>query len=98
MTREEFDDLVRAVEKRFADRPAALRWRVVMLALLGYAGLLAWLGVGGLISFGFFALSLLGDAAAKVACAIVGTMIFFIGGYAVLRALLVKVAKPEGRP
>ena len=98
MTREEFDDLVRAVEKRYADRPAALRWRVVMLALLGYAGLLAWLGVVVLISTGFFALSFLGDAAAKTACGIVGTMVFFVGGYAVLRALLVKVAKPEGRP
>lgn len=98
MTREEFDDLVRGVEKRFADRPAALRWRVVMLALLGYAGLLVWLGIVVLISVGFFALSFLGDAAAKVTCGIFGAIIFFVGGYAVLRALLVKVNRPEGRP
>ena len=98
MTREEFDDLVRGVEKRFADRPAALRWRVVMLALLGYAGLLVWLGIVVLISVGFFALSFLGDAEAKIACGIFGTIIFFVGGYAVLRALLVKVTRPEGRP
>jgi Zn-dependent protease with chaperone function len=98
MTREEFDDLVHAVEKRFANRPAALRWRVVMLAALGYVGLLAWLGIVVLISAGFYALMLVGDVQAKIAFAMLGTFIFLGGGYAVLRALLVKVARPEGRP
>jgi hypothetical protein len=43
MTREEFDRLVRAVERNFAFRPDALRRRVIALAILGYAGLFGWL-------------------------------------------------------
>ena len=98
MTREEFDDLVRSVEKRFADRPAALRWRVVLLALLGYAGLLAWCGVIVIISACFFAVMFFGDAQGKIVCGFVGALILFGGGYAALRALLVRVPDPEGRP
>jgi Zn-dependent protease with chaperone function len=99
MTREEFDDLVRSVEKRFADRPVALRWRVIMLAGLGYAGLLAWLGVVVLISTGFFMLAVVAaDLEVKIALCILGAFILFGGGYAVLRALLVTVSKPEGQP
>lgn len=98
MTREEFDGLVRRVEQRFANRPDALRWRVVMLAALGYAGLLAWFGIILLISAGFFILMLWVDVEAKIACGILGTMVLLGGGYAASRALLVRVPKPEGRP
>lgn len=97
MTREEFDDLVRDVEKRFANRPTALRWRVIALAALGYLGLLAWLGVIALISAGFFVLMFWVDVDAKIACAILGAIVLLGGGYAALRALLVRVPKPKGR-
>lgn len=98
MTREEFDDLVHRVEKRYADRPGALRWLVVLLAAIGYASLLAWLSFIILISAGFFGLMFWAEVEAKIACAILGTIILFGGGYAVLSALLVRVPHPEGRP
>lgn len=98
MTREDFDSLVRRVEQRFANRPAALRWRVVMLAAIGYAGLLAGFGVILLISAGFFLLMYWVDVEAKIACGIMGTMVFVGGGYGAWRALLVQVPRPEGRP
>ncbi len=97
MTREEFDGMVRGVEKRFADRPEALRSRVILLAALGYAGLLGWLGIIVLISAGFFALMLWVDLDVKIACGILGIAVLLGGSYAVLRALLVRVSKPEGR-
>lgn len=98
MTREEFDALVRRVEKQFAGHPAALRWRVVMLAIVGYTGLLVWLGIILLLSAGFYALIYWVDSGTKIACAILGTIVLFGGGYAALRALLVRLSEPEGRP
>lgn len=98
MTREEFDDLVRSVEKRFAERPAALRRRVILLAGLGYVGLLAWLGLVVLISAGFFTLMIWADVQGKILLGFFGVFILFGGGYAALRALLVRVSKPKGRP
>ncbi len=98
MTREEFDRLVRRVENGIAQRPGALRLRVALLAGIGYAGLLAWLGVVVLISAGFFAVMFWADIEGKIACGLLGTVILFAGGYAALRALLVRVSKPEGLP
>ncbi len=97
MTREEFDGLVRRVEQRYANQPAALRRRVVTLAAIGYAGLLAWLAIVVLISGAFFAVMFFADAPGKIACGMIGALILFGGGYAALRALLVRVPKPEGR-
>lgn len=98
MTREGFDVLVRRVEQRFAQRSNALRWRVVLLALVGYVGLLAWLGIILLIAAGFYMVMFWADLQGKIACAILGTVILCVGGYAALRALLVRVPKPTGRP
>jgi Zn-dependent protease with chaperone function len=97
MTREEFDSLVRTVEERFAGRPGALRFRVAMLALIGYGGLLAWLGIILLISVGFFLVMIWADVQGKIACGILGCFVLFGGGYAALRALLVRVQPPQGR-
>ena len=44
MTREEFGAHVAEIEKRYAPRPAALRLRIFWLAVVGYTGMLAWLG------------------------------------------------------
>ena len=98
MTREEFDQLVRGVENGIARRPAALRRRVALLAGIGYAGLLAWLGLIIFISAGFFAVMYWADLQGKIACGILGTFILLGGGYAALRALLVRVPLPEGQP
>jgi Zn-dependent protease with chaperone function len=96
-TREEFDSLVRRVEREFEGRPGPLRRRVVALALFGFAGLLAWLAVVALISGAFFALMGWVDRDGKIACAVLGTLFLIGGGYAALRALLVRVPKPKGR-
>ena len=98
MTREEFDSLVRRVETGIAQRPGALRMRVALLAGIGYAGLLAWLGVVIFVSAGFFAVMFWADIEGKIACGLLGTLVLFAGGYAALRALLVRVSKPEGLP
>jgi Zn-dependent protease with chaperone function len=97
MTREAFDQLVRRVEARFAQRPAALRWRVVLFAAMGYAGLLIWLGIVLLLSAGFFVTMYWADLSGKIVCGLLGSLILFGGGYAVLRALLVRVPDPTGR-
>jgi Zn-dependent protease with chaperone function len=97
MTREAFDQLVRRVETRFARRPAALRWRVVRFAVIGYAGLLAWLGIILLISAAFFATMYWAELQGKIVCGLLGSLILFGGGYAALRALLVRVPNPSGR-
>ena len=96
MTRQEFDELVNRVESRYAGRPGVLRRVVVLLAALGYAGLLVWLGLVVLVSAGFFALTFWAEPEPAIACVILGLMVLFGGGYAVLNALLVKVPLPEG--
>src|SRR5258706_3532156 len=97
MTREEFDNLVRRVEHGVGRQPTALRWRVGLLAVAGYAGLLAWLGIMVLVSAGFFAAMFWTDSEGKIVCAVAGTVVLFGGGWMALRALLVRVPPPEGR-
>lgn len=97
MTREDFDNLVRQVEEGIGRCPSALRWRVVRLALLGYAGLLVWLLAVLLLAAIFFTGVFWADTEGKVVCGVAGILIMGVGGYAALRALLVKVPPPEGR-
>lgn len=98
MTREEFDQLVRRVEEGLGRRPAALARRVAWLAFVGYAGLLAWLALVILIAAGFFTAMFWADLEGKIICGLAGAVVFFGGGYAALRALLVRLEPPEGRP
>jgi hypothetical protein len=54
MTRKEFDDLVRRMERRLAGRPAALERSATRWMALGLAGFLAWVGLLfalGLVAF-----------------------------------------------
>ena len=97
MTREGFDRLVREVEQGIARDHAALRRRTLLLALVGYAGLLVWLISFGLISAGFFAAMIWADPAGKVLCGICGTVILVVGGGASLRFLLPSLSPPTGR-
>ena len=97
LTREQFDDLVRYVERRFAQRPGALRRRLVGLVVLGYAGLLAALLGAMALAASFFAAMFYVDPEGRVLLAIVGTMILVAGGLGTLRVLLVRLPPPEGR-
>jgi Zn-dependent protease with chaperone function len=98
MTRQDFDKLVRRVEDGVGRRPVALAWRVALLALAGYAGLLVWLAVVVGISAGFYAAMFWVELEGKILCGVLGTGFLFGGGYAALRALLVRLEPPAGRP
>ena len=98
MTRGDFDNLVRAVENGVGRDPEVLRRRVVMLALLGYFGLLLWLIVVVVIAAGFLvAMVWVDDTSGKVLCGLFGFLVLLGGGYASFRALLVKPEPPKGR-
>ena len=97
MTREEFDQLVRRVEEGLGRRPAALAWRVAWLAFVGYAGLLVWLVLVILIAAGFFTAMFWADLEGKIVCGLAGAVVFFGGGCAALRVLLVRLEPPAGR-
>lgn len=97
MTHEEFDQLVKGVEAGVGRNPSALRWRVLQLALIGYAGLLFWLLVIVLIAGAFFTAMYWTDWQGKLVCGLAGVVILFGGGWVALRALLVRVPPPEGR-
>ena len=98
MNREEFDRLVRRVEGGVGRSPAALRWRVAWLAMLGYGLLLSSLFVVMLVASGFFVVMYWADQQGKIICALLGTIVLIGGGWAALRALLVRVPPPEGLP
>src|SRR5258708_7856683 len=98
MTREEFDRLVQQVEAGVGKRPAALRWRVACLAALGYSALLAGLLLVVLIAAGFFTAMFWADIEGKMVCGMAGVIVLFGGGWAVLKALLVRLPPPEGVP
>lgn len=97
MTREEFDRLVRDVEQGIGRNPSALRWRVLRLALVGYAGLLFWLLVVVVIASLFFAVMFWADPVGKLICGLAGAGILFGGGWVAVRSLLVKLPPPKGR-
>jgi Zn-dependent protease with chaperone function len=97
LTREQFDELVRNVEQRFAQRPSALRRRLVGLVALGYAGLLAGLLGAMVLATLFFAAMFYADLEGKILLAIVGTTILLVGGLGTLRVLFVRLPAPEGR-
>ena len=96
MTREEFDRVVRQIETGVGRNPKALRFRVACLAILGYALLLAGLFLVVLLAAGFFAIMYWADLQGKIICGIAGAAVLFGGGWAVLRALLVRVPPPKG--
>jgi len=96
MTREEFDKLVHQVEEGVGRNPAALQRRVLWLAMIGYATLLFWLLVIVLIAALFLAATFWVDVQGKILCGVAGLCILFGGGWAALKALLVKVPPPTG--
>jgi len=96
MTREQFDQLVRQVEQGIGRHPAALQRRVARLALLGFAGLLAWVILFFLLALVFLVASLWLDLEGRIVCWAAAVVVLFVGGGFALKALLVKLPKPEG--
>ena len=97
MTREEFDVLVREVERGVGRDAVQLRRRVLWLALVGYGGLLAGLILILLLAAVFLvpALNLHWDEA--IALYIIGGVILIGGSVAVLKILWVRLKPPKGR-
>ena len=98
MTREQFDNLVRSVESRVGSNPAALKRRVIALALAGYSLLLAMLVVVVLVAAGFVVVACYADLEGRIVCGVAAALVLLAGGAAVLRALLVSIKPPEGVP
>src|SRR5207245_401832 len=98
MTREQFDRLVQEVQTGVGQNPAALRWRVAWWAMVGYGLLLAGLAGVLLVSAAFFTVMFWGDLSGKILCRFLGLLMFFGGGWATLKALLVKIPPPKGVP
>lgn len=97
MTREEFESLVRRVEARHDGSGRKLRFSVVLLALLSYASLFAWLAVAFVIAVPF----VWGGLAAGLAeggwlLLLVGALVAAAGIVTTLAVLRVRIEPPEG--
>src|SRR5713226_4229126 len=95
MTHEEFDQLVQRVEAGIGRDSKALHRRVMWLAVLGYAGLLAPLGLVLAIGLGFIVPGILWPHAAV--SLVVGAIVLAAGGWAAGRGLWIRLPPPEGR-
>jgi Zn-dependent protease with chaperone function len=97
MTHEEFDQFIRRIEGGIGRDPGALRRRVLELAALGYAGLLAPLVLVVAVSLGLIIPGIVWFPDA-IACLILGAFVLSTGGWAVGHILWVKIGAPKGRP
>ncbi len=98
LSREEFDRLVREVEEGIGRNHTALRRRTVLLAIIGYAGLLAWFLLVLAIAGVFFLTMLFNDdPVGKVVCGLAGAGVVGAGGWISLRVLLARLTPPKGR-
>src|SRR5678816_2321543 len=97
ISREQFDALVRGVEAGPGRQPRTLRRRVALLALIGYAGLLAGL-LGVIVIAGALAgLAFAVDGGGRIFLGLLSLAVLLAGGGSVLRVLLVRLEPPEGR-
>jgi Zn-dependent protease with chaperone function len=92
--KDQFDALVERAEHYARDRPAAYRFRVVGLGLLGYAyiGVILAGLVAGMVLLGFLAL----HGAAMVAVKFIAAVAILV--IVVLRAFWIRIPAPAGRP
>lgn len=98
ITREQFDKLVREVEQGLGGRPSELQKRVLWLAAIGYAALLAGLlGVLALAAV-FITPAFWVEWPDAIWLWIIGLVILFLGCDAVLKALWVRLEPPKGLP
>jgi Zn-dependent protease with chaperone function len=97
MTRQDFDDLVRRIEARFAGRPAALERATAAWVALGLAGLVSWLALLLLLGAGAFAAGVVLEPAVGIWLLGVGVLLIVYGMTQAGLFLLVEVAPPDGR-
>ncbi|MSU58497.1 MAG: hypothetical protein EXS35_10020 [Pedosphaera sp.] len=97
MTREEFDVLVREVERGVGRDAVKLRRRVVWLAVVGYAGLLAGLLAVVLVAALFIVPATFTHWSDAIILYVAGILMLLGGGAAVLKTLWVKLKPPTGR-
>ena len=97
MNLKEFDAHVRGIERRYAGHPMALRWRLVGLAAVGYAGLLAGFMLVFVLAAFFFVPAWFLPLAESWPLLLCGGLALLGGSVAVLRALWVRITPPEGR-
>ena len=96
MNHQRFDDLVTRLERRFANRPTALAWRVMGWIVVGYASFLVWLVlmvVAGLIALFAGAFSHGGEGFLFL---IAGTVFTAIGVLQILVLVGVRLEPPKG--
>ena len=95
MHREDFDKLVQRLEAKYAHRPGALRWRVVLWVVAGYVVLFGWLIplliLGGIALFGGAGL-----LPAPAVWLIVGAVLFALGLIQTALLLSIRVPAPKG--
>ena len=97
MTREEFESLVRRVENRRDPSGRKLRFSVVLLALLSYASLFAWLGVAFLIAVPFVWGGLaMGIDTGGWIFLVTGAVVAVLGLVTTVAVLRVRIKGPEG--
>ncbi len=96
MTHEEFDELVRSVENGVGRDPAALKRRVMRLAVLGYAGLLSPVALVLAAGLAFIIPGILWPQDAALVM-VIGALIFCAGGWSVASVLWIRLPAPDGR-
>jgi Zn-dependent protease with chaperone function len=97
MTRSDFDELVRRIERRYAGDHGPLERATAIWIALGLAGILAWVGVLSLLGIAAFAAGVVAGPEASVWLLGVGSILL---AYAISQAglvLLVAKPTPEGR-
>jgi Zn-dependent protease with chaperone function len=97
IAREQFDQLVRSVEKGVGQNPITLRLCTAMWAAIGYAGLLAAFLVVLLSGAAFLIPAVMMKLEDGFALYLLGGAILGFGGWAVGHALWVSIPPPEGR-
>lgn len=97
MTRVEFDDLVRAVEARYAGRQAALERRIALWVVLGLMGIVFWLLI--LVALGLFLLLLGAMQAAPLSLIMIaaGTCLTLYGLCQTVYMLRIEPVRREGK-
>jgi Zn-dependent protease with chaperone function len=96
MNNERFEDLVSRLERRFANRPTALAWRVMGWVVVGYASFLVWLVlmvVAGLTALAAGAFSHGGEALVFLTA---GAAFTAIGVLQILVLIGVRLEPPNG--
>lgn len=96
MTREEFDAYVAQVERRYRDRPLALKCKVALLLALGYGFFMLWAGPLIALAVVFFATSMQVPLEVGVIMMAIGVVLMLVGAFQFLPIVWTKWEPPVG--